>query len=134
MGIDRIEHFLGGDALPADRSAYTSLENLDPDDPAVDAVIQMYLDHGVVFDATLTAYGYFGERSEGYDYWVDERGFFTDSFRDWFAKQEARKKIEQFEKIYWIKRTTVKKFFDAGGTITLGTDHFSSGEFLPGFE
>jgi imidazolonepropionase-like amidohydrolase len=133
MGIDRIEHFLGGDALPADRSAYASLENLDPHDPAVEAVIRMYVDHGVAFDATLTAYGYFGERREGYDYWVDEREFFTDHFRAWFAARERPQVIEQFEKIYWVKRKTVKKFFDAGGTITLGTDHFSSGEFLPGF-
>ena len=32
MGIDRIEHFLGGDALPSSRSAYASLEALDLDD------------------------------------------------------------------------------------------------------
>ena len=31
MGIDRIEHFLGGDALPATQSAYESLEALDLD-------------------------------------------------------------------------------------------------------
>lgn len=133
MGIDRVEHFLGGDALPADRSAYASLESLDPNDPAVDAVIRMYVEHGVVFDATLSAYGYFGERREGYDYWVDEREYFTDHFREWFAAQDPPQVIEQFERIYWIKRKTVKKFYDAGGTVTLGTDHFSSGEFLPGF-
>ena len=33
MGIARVEHFLGGDALPATTSAYASLEDLDVNDP-----------------------------------------------------------------------------------------------------
>jgi imidazolonepropionase-like amidohydrolase len=42
---------------------------------------------------------------------------------------------EQFERIYWVKRRTVKAFYDAGGgdLITLGTDHPSWGEFVSGF-
>ncbi|HEV8111725.1 MAG TPA: amidohydrolase family protein [Planctomycetota bacterium] len=132
MGIDRIEHFLGGDTLPATRSAYDSLAELDPADPKVDAIIRLFVEHHVTFDATLTAYGYFGKRGEGYDYWVDEREFFTPFVREAVSKRPHRVD-EQFEKIGRVNRALVKRFFDAGGTISLGTDHFSGGEFLPGF-
>lgn len=132
MGIDRIEHFLGGDTLPPTRSAYDSLADLDPADPKVDPIIRLFVDHRVTFDATLTAYGYFGRREEGYDYWVDEREFFTPFVREAVAKRTPRID-EQFEKIRRVNRKLVKRFFDAGGTISLGTDHFSGGEFLPGF-
>jgi imidazolonepropionase-like amidohydrolase len=132
MGIDRIEHFLGGDTLPATHSAYDTLEDLDPADPKIDAIIRLFVEHRVTFDATLTAYGYFGGREEGYDYWVDEREFFTPYVREAVAKR-PREVQEQFEKIGKVNRKLVKRFFDAGGTISLGTDHFSGGEFLPGF-
>lgn len=132
MGIDRIEHFLGGDTLPATRSAYDTLADLDPADPKVDAILRLFAEHGVTFDATLTAYGYFGRREVGYEHWADERAFFTPFVRDAVLKR-TRRVDEQFEKIQRVNRKLVKRFFDAGGTISLGTDHFSSGEFLPGF-
>lgn len=132
MGIDRIEHFLGGDTLPATRPAYDSLAELDPADPKVDAIIRLFVEHRVTFDATLTAYGYFGRREEGYEHWVDEREFFTPYVREAVAKR-TRRVDEQFEKIQRVNRKLIKRYFDAGGTITLGTDHFSGGEFLPGF-
>ncbi|MFN0242227.1 MAG: amidohydrolase family protein [Planctomycetota bacterium] len=132
MGIDRIEHFVGGDTLPATRSAYDSLAELDPADPRVDAILRLFVEHRVTFDATLTAYGYFGRREVGYEHWVDERLFFTPFVRDAVA-QRTRRVDEQFEKIQRVNRKLAKRFFDAGGTISLGTDHFSSGEYLPGF-
>ena len=55
MGIDRVEHFMGGDALPATRSAYASLVDLDVSSPEFHRIIQLYLKHHVYFDATLTA-------------------------------------------------------------------------------
>ncbi|MFQ5627458.1 MAG: amidohydrolase family protein [bacterium] len=135
MGIDRIEHFLGGDAITADKRAYASLQNLDPDAPEVDEIIQLYIKHNVYFDATLTAYGYYGERKEGYDYWVDEKKFLSPYVLEYQKDHSPRRTLAQFEKIYWIKRRTIKKFYDAGGgyLITLGTDHPSTGEFIPGF-
>jgi imidazolonepropionase-like amidohydrolase len=41
----------------------------------------------------------------------------------------------QFERIYHVKRKTIKAFYDEGGghLITLGTDHPSWGEFVSGF-
>ena len=57
MGIDRIEHFLGGDLLSDTTAAYNSLARLDPNDPALDEIIQLYVKRKVYFDATLFTYG-----------------------------------------------------------------------------
>ena len=78
MGIDRIEHFTGGDAITGDRPAYSSLENLDVDSPSVAAEIALFLKHHVFYDSTITAYGYFGEKDPSvYTYWINEREFLT---------------------------------------------------------
>ena len=77
MGIDRIEHFLGGDAMPATKSAYASLANITTDMPEFKKQVQLFIDRGTYFDCTITAYGYFGKRGDEYDYWIDEREFFT---------------------------------------------------------
>ena len=140
MGIDRIEHFLGGDAFPATRSAYASLEAMDLDAPEVAAQIrrqaELFEEQGAFFDATLTAYGYFGDREPVvYEYWADEMGFLTSYAREVVEALLPRTANEQFERIYYRKRSTVKAFFDAGAgdQLTLGTDHPSWGEFLSGF-
>lgn len=135
MGIDRIEHFIGGDLLPPTRSAYASLENLTDEmieSEQFQEITNLFIERGVVFDATLTAYGYFASRDVVYEQWHDESKYFTPYVRQWAAQQQ-RQSIEQFEKIYHLKHKTLKKFYDAGGAITLGTDHASTGEYLAGF-
>ena len=138
MGIDRIEHFLGGALTPPDRPAYPSLASLDTTTlgPAFDSIAALYVRHRVYFDATLTAYGYFGRQDpEVFTRWVDEGRFLTPYARESASGRGPREPLEQFERIYWIKRATVRAFFEAGGghLITLGTDHPSWGEFLSGF-
>ena len=140
MGIDRIEHFLGGDALPASKSAYASLEFLDMSDPGTAARIReqtaLFIRQGVFFDATLTAYGYFADREPAvYGYWADEMGFLTPFAREVVVSRLLRRPSAQFRRIYYVKRQTVKAFYDAGGgdQLTLGTDHPSWGEFWSGF-
>lgn len=140
MGIDRIEHFLGGDALPAERSAYASLEELPLGDPevsrALDEQIARFVRTGTFFDATLTAYGYYADREPVvFTRWADEMGFLTPYAREVVEAQLPRTAVDQFERIYYKKRETVKRFFDGGGAalLTLGTDHPSWGEFLSGF-
>ncbi len=136
MGIDRIEHFLGGDAISADAPAYASLVEFTPGTAEFDGIVQLYLKHRVFFDATLSAYGYFGRRDpEVYTQFTDEQKFLTPYMRQVVSERETREVSEQFERIYWVKRNTVKGFYDAGGghLITLGTDHPSWGEFLSGF-
>jgi hypothetical protein len=46
-GIDRIEHFMGGDAIAGDKAAYSSLEVLDVTRPEVDAIGRAYLKRNV---------------------------------------------------------------------------------------
>jgi len=140
MGIDRIEHFLGGDALPSTRSAYASLEALDLDDPAtreeIRAETRLLVAHGVFFDATLTAYGYYADREAPvYEDWADEMGFLTPYARKVVEAGLPREPNEQFRRIYYVKRQTVKAFVDDGGGdfLAAGTDHPSWGEFFGGF-
>ncbi|MEE2826907.1 MAG: amidohydrolase family protein [Planctomycetota bacterium] len=133
MGIDRVEHFLGGDAMPATESAYQSLARITPDMKSFQEIVQLYIDQKTWFDATITAYGYFGERGEEYDYWFDEQTLFTPYIRQRLESRPPRKPMEMFEQIYRAKQKTIRAFWQAGGRITLGTDHFSDGHFLPGF-
>jgi imidazolonepropionase-like amidohydrolase len=135
MGIDRIEHFMGGDAFTPDQSAYASYEHMTFDTPAFKKIAALYKEHHAYFDATLSAYGYTGKRDPVvYTYFTDEKRFLTPYMRGIVDARAAqpRRISEQFENIYWTKRKEVKAFYDAGGgdLITLGTDHPSTGEYL----
>jgi len=137
MGIDRIEHFMGGDAISGDRGAYASLEELDVNRPEVAAIMRRYIERSVNYDATVTAYGYwFDPKDERiFTTWMDEQSFLTPYAREAANERLPRRSNDQFERIYEVKFGEVKKFYDAGGRhlITLGTDHPSWGEFLAGF-
>lgn len=136
MGIDRVEHFLGGDAMPADRPAYASLVEMTPEMSEVERIIRLYLEERVYFDATLTAYGYFGEREPRvYDYFHDEMRYLTPYARELVESRLPREVNERFERIYRVKKKLLAKFYETGGgdLITLGTDHPSWGEYFSGF-
>ena len=126
MGIDRIEHFMGGDAITADRSAYASLEQLDVNRPEVDAIMKLYIQRNVYFDATVSAYGYwYNPKDERiFTTWMDEQSFLTPHARE-VANIRKKPQVEQFKRLYDVKQREVKKFYDAGGAklITSGTDH-----------
>ena len=137
MGIDRVEHFLGGDMMPADRTAYASLQTFDDfDGRALRDIIELYLDEGVYFDPTLSIYGYWGPHDEEMTaYWTDELRFLTPYMREIIEARTPRPVMESFARISSIKRRTLKAFYDAGGRdlITLGTDHPSWGRYWSGF-
>ncbi len=137
MGIDRIEHFMGGDAIASDKAAYSSLEQLDTTRPEVAAIFKTYIAQHVYYDATLTAYGYFADRQpkELYEYWIPEMDFLTPYARTVVESHLPRTVNQQFGRILKAKLKEVKGFYDAGGAdlITLGTDHPSWGEFWSGF-
>lgn len=140
LGIDRVEHFLGGEVLPDTRPAYDSLETLDLDDPKTARLIaeqsRLFIERRVYFDATLTAYGYTADREpKVFGYWADEMGLLTPYARKEVEARLPRKPSKQFERIYYVNRRAVKAFYDAGGgdLLTLGTDHPSWGEFFSGF-
>ena len=137
LGIDRIEHFTGGDAFPATASAYASYERMTSfDTPEFARIVALYKQTRTYYDATMSAYGYYGKQDSAvYTYFTDERRFLTPYLRSLLAARPARRVNQQFETIYWIKRKEIKAFYDAGGSdlITLGTDHPSWGEFLTPF-
>ena len=139
MGIDRIEHFMGGDAMPAERSAYASFEDMTPDMPEFERIAQLYLDEGVNYNATMSAYGYSGGRDPDiFENFADEMSYLTPYARDLVEERlaaEPRRVSEQFERIYNVKQRLVKRFYDMGGghLITMGTDHPSTGEFFSPF-
>jgi len=132
MGIDRIEHFLGGDAMVDTQPAYATLADITPDMPEFQDIVNLFIENGVYFDATISAYGYAGARAEEYDYWVDERQFFTPYVQQLVNNRPSRSS-SRFEKIYQTKQSTIDDFWRAGGLITLGTDHNSDGNYLAGF-
>jgi len=137
MGIDRIEHFMGGDALTPDKSAYNSLEHLDTSSPEVVAIFKTYIAQHVYFDATVATYGSFSDRQpkDLYEYWMNEMDFLTPYARTVVESHLPRRNNEQFGRLLKAKLKEVKAFYDAGGAdlITLGTDHPSWGEFWSGF-
>jgi imidazolonepropionase-like amidohydrolase len=141
MGIDRVEHFMGGEAIRRDRPAYSSLEALDLKDPAtskaVDETIRLYRKRGVYFDATLTAYGYFAPEVDPdvYAKRPAETELLTPFARQALEERLPRAPNEQFARIYRAKRSEIETFVarGAGDLLTLGTDHPSWGEFFSGF-
>jgi imidazolonepropionase-like amidohydrolase len=136
LGIDRIEHFLGGDAFRDSVSAYSSFEIMKTGTPEFARIAQLFVTRGVFYDATRSAYGYYGERDpQVYRYWTDEKRFLTPYMRQVIEARAPRRVNQQFERIYRIKEEEIKAFYDAGGgaLITVGTDHPSWGEFFSGF-
>lgn len=133
MGIDRVEHILGGDELDPGKPAYPSWIHADVTSREVQDIIALFVSHHVAFDATITAPVYFGTLQEGFDYWIDERKFFTPEVQAWVKRLPPRKPNALFDSLYWAMRRTTKALYDAGGFITLGTDNPSRGEFLAGF-
>lgn len=136
MGIDRIEHFLGGDAFPATRSAYASFPSFRPDTPAFDAITKLYIDRGVTYDPTITAYAYYGVAGKSHpalEFWTDESRFLTPEVRAWVESGGPDFNVASFDAILNAKCPLVTAFHRAGGTLALATDHPSWGVWLPGF-
>jgi len=135
MGIDRVEHILGGDQLAPDEPAYPSWVQVDTGSKVFKDIVELFVSHGVVFDPTITAPVYFStvDDKPGFDYWVDERKFFTPYVQQWYASKPPRKSFALFDSLYYAMIRTTKAFYDAGGMFTLGTDNPSHGDYLAGF-
>ena len=100
MGIDRIEHFLGGDQLPDSVSAYDSLVDAEPGTPAFRRITQRFIDHGVYFDATITAYGYYGAQEPVvFEDFADATQYFTPYMQQVIAERPPREPYDRFETI-----------------------------------
>ena len=136
MGIDRIEHFLGGAQLPDTASAYESLPTATPDEAAFDRITRHFREHNVHFDATITAYGYYGTReSDLYADWANAQQYLTPYLRSVLSESDYQAPISRFQRIFELELDRIKAFYEAGAEdlITLGTDHPSWGEYLAPF-
>ena len=138
MGIDRVEHILGGHALDPEQPAYPVWNEVDTTDAEFRAIAQKFIDYEVHFTPTLTAPVYFATPSEtpGFDDWADEKGFFTPYVRErWAERQDEATGSELMDELHAAMLRTTKAFYDAGGghLITLGTDKPAWGDYLPGF-
>ena len=123
MGIDRVEHFLGGALLADTTHAYNSLAVMDPNDPLLDVVIAKYVKNRVYFDATVATYGAIGQVDESpFEMWVPEEKYLTQYVQELIASYPRSDFSRLCEKIYSIKRKVVKRYYDAGGLITIGSD------------
>lgn len=93
MGIDRVEHILGGDALSRDQTAYPSWIHVDTASRAFKDIVRLFIQNRVVFDPTITAPVYFStvDDKPGFDFWIDESQFFTPEVQAWVKKQPPRK-------------------------------------------
>ena len=133
MGVDRVEHILGGDVLDSLKPAYPVWNTVDIKSKAFKDIVALFVSHRVVFDPTITAPVYFATLQEGFDYWIDERKFFTPTIQEWVKSKPPKRPNPTFDSLYWTMRRTTKALYDAGGILTLGTDNPSQGEFLAGF-
>lgn len=123
MGIDRVEHFLGGKLLADSAHAYVSLSQLDPDDPGLNEIIQLFIEHEVYYDATLATYGAIGlDNSPPFELWTDEQSYLTPFSRNLMKYRVQSEFSKLCAQIYPIKKRIVKRFYDAGGRITVGSD------------
>ena len=135
MGIDRVEHILGGDELDSTKGAYESWIHVDTTSREFKDIVRLFISHRVVFDPTITAPVYFTTTADkpGFDYWVDERKFFTPYVQLWVKQQPPPHTLPLGDSLYYAMRRTTKAFYDAGGILTLGTDNPSRGEYIAGF-
>ncbi len=136
MGIDRIEHFLGGPAFPPDRSAYASFPDFRPDQPEFREIVDLFLAYDVTYNPTITAYAYYGIEGKSHpalDFWTDERRFLSPAVREWVGEGGPDFNVASFDDILAVKCPLVRAFHEAGGRLALATDHPSWGVWLPGF-
>src|SRR3569833_343937 len=123
MGIDRVEHILGGDQLDPGKPAYPSWSMVDTTSKQFKDIVKLFISHHVMFDPTITAPVYFSQLQDGFDYWIDERKFFTPEVQAWVKTMPARTTVASWDSLNKTKRRTTKAFYDAGGLLTLGTDN-----------
>ncbi len=123
MGIDRVEHFFGGDALPDSVHAYKGLNLLSADHTAFDDIIQRFIDAGVYLDATIGTYGAWSRSDDpAFDNWVDELKYLTPFALNILENFKPGEQESFIAPIYQLNKVLLKKYYHKGGLITLGTD------------
>ena len=134
LGIDRIEHMHGGSLFPPERSAYDSFRELDPEDPRFNDVFDLFIDNGVDYSATVSAYGQGASDDPAVDVCCDQYRYLTPYTRRMTEQNSTDPALlRTFNAIYERKKIIVKRFYDRGGTIVLGSDRQLWEGTVPGF-
>ncbi len=139
MGIDRVEHYMGGDAFDPDQTAYVSLPKIDPTSAAFRKVAGLFLQHHVYFDPTITRFAFLAQDpvsvSELMPYWYDEKSLFT-PYVQTRTRVQTISGHSGWEKVPSLLRSALTVFYDMGGRdlILMGSDNPSTGYYLAGFD
>ncbi|QCK16126.1 amidohydrolase family protein [Mangrovivirga cuniculi] len=122
LGIDRLEHFIGGYALPGKKPGYTEVAMLDLSDPLIDKSIDLFIENEVYFNSTLTVIGGFTQsQDEWLKYWVDEKKYWT-PYAQSIVENNPKKWNPNRQKFYENSKKILKRYYDRGGLISMGTD------------
>jgi hypothetical protein len=133
LGIDRIEHVMGGDMIDPTRQMYDSWRGIDTGSTAFKDIIASYKRHNVVFDPTVGAPVPFSTPKPGFDsFWIDESQFFTPHVQE-YMRGRVRNGSRSWDLLYDAFRTVVKAAYDNGVTLALATDNPSQGVYIAGF-
>ncbi len=140
MGIDKIEHYPGGDHFPTDEFAYEHLPDIDTESPEFQDIVNLFVKHRVYYNPTLTRFSYLGRSAEDLaeilPYWIDERALFTPWVQNRTRNQPPPPRPDYWREIPESLRKAAKAFYESGAEdlMTLGTDNPSTGYYLPGFD
>ncbi|MGB5384557.1 MAG: amidohydrolase family protein [Lutimonas sp.] len=126
MGIDRVEHFLGGSTLADSISAYNTLAKANPFDIRFDSIINKFIQNQIFYSPTISTYGMVGNSEDkALSDWIDQLKFFTSYASKIIENQPSGLPFHlMMNNIYEYKKHEIKRFYDAGGKdlIVLGTD------------
>ncbi len=131
MGIDRVEHVLGGDGFPDHSSVYETLPDFDPTTPEGREIIRLYLEHDIVFTPTQSANGYRTEQ-ELNSLTYDETRLYTPYIQELERQNPRTLGAASHERRRGRLRSTTA-FYNAGGTMAVGTDAPARRSYHPGF-
>ena len=132
LGIDRIEHVLGGDMIDPTRPMYDSWRPVDTASKAFKDIVALYKQHNVIFDPTVAAPVPFTTPKEGFDMWIDERQFFTPYVQAQMANVTPRAS-QSWDLLYEAFKRSAKAAYDGGVKLALATDNPSQGLYIAGF-
>ena len=122
MGLDRLEHNI-------------TLGNGGPMSSELDEVIDLMLEHGTYFDATLQMYGGVNLREDMPELvWTDESIYFT-PYTLGLLEKRGPLPPESTREEFAQRVVEIKKFYDEGGAdlIIVGSDEPIYTTLLPGF-
>ncbi len=122
LGIDRLEHFIGGAVLKKEKSAYFEVAELDLTNVGIDEAMDLFIDHGIYFNSTLTVIGGF---TQSEDRWLN---YMTNEKKYWspYARSIVENNPDRYHpyraKFYENSKILLKRYYDKGGLISMGTD------------